>query len=98
MTRKHDALGGEQNRDPHPEREPAGSPAAAQAESSPDAQQPGTGKVANDHNKQGAQAATQLNQGRRTPESRSDRENLSGGPQSTRQGRGGAARGPRGAG
>jgi hypothetical protein len=33
-----------------------------------------TGKVENDANKQGEQDATQLNQGKRTPESRSDRE------------------------
>ena len=32
------------------------------------------GKVANDHNRTGDQPATQLNQGRRTPESRHDRE------------------------
>lgn len=32
------------------------------------------GKVANDHNRPGAPPATQLNQGRRTPESRHDRE------------------------
>jgi hypothetical protein len=37
--------------------------------------QPGeTGKVANDANKLGEQEPTQKNQGKRTPESRSDRE------------------------
>lgn len=45
----------------------------------PDAQQAGTGKVANDHNKMGHQAPTQTNQGRRTPESRNDRETQTGG-------------------
>lgn len=44
------------------------------------------GKVANDHNKVGDQAATQLNQGQRTPQSRSDRSsNLGGSNQSTRR-------------
>jgi hypothetical protein len=52
----------------------------AQAKGNPaDHQQPGTGKVANDHNKQGAQAATQKNQSQRTPESRHDRESKVGG-------------------
>lgn len=39
-----------------------------------DKQEPHTGKVANDSNKMGEQEATPLNQGHRTPESRSDRE------------------------
>ena len=39
-----------------------------------DKQQPQTGKVENDHNKVGQQPATQKNEGKRTPESRSDRE------------------------
>jgi len=39
-----------------------------------DKQAPKTGKVENDHNKQGAQAPTQKNEGQRTPDSRSDRE------------------------
>ena len=39
-----------------------------------DAQAPHTGKVENDHNKVGAQPETQLNQGQRTPDSRTDRE------------------------
>lgn len=39
-----------------------------------DKQQPHTGKVANDTNKTGERDATQLNQGHRTPQSRSDRE------------------------
>ncbi len=33
-----------------------------------------SGKVANDHNKQGEETPTQKNEGRRTPQSRSDRE------------------------
>ena len=44
------------------------------------------GKVANDHNKTGDQAATQLNQGQRTPQSRSDRSShLGGSNQSTKR-------------
>ena len=39
-----------------------------------DEQTPNTGKVENDTNKLGEQAPTQLNQGKRTPESRHDRE------------------------
>lgn len=39
-----------------------------------DKQAPMTGKVENDFNKQGEQAPTQKNEGRRTPESRTDRE------------------------
>ena len=37
-------------------------------------QMPQTGKVQNDSNKVGGESATQLNQGRRTPDSRHDRE------------------------
>lgn len=44
-----------------------------------DKQEPHTGKVANDSNKMGEQDATQLNQGHRTPDSRSDRESHVGG-------------------
>lgn len=44
-----------------------------------DKQAPQSGKVENDTNKMGEQAPTQLNQGKRTPESRSDRESHVGG-------------------
>lgn len=44
-----------------------------------DKQAAGTGKVENDSNKQGNQAPTQKNEGKRTPESRHDRENRIGG-------------------
>lgn len=44
-----------------------------------DKQEPQTGKVVNDSNKQGEQAPTQKNEGRRTPESRHDREDKIGG-------------------
>jgi len=39
-----------------------------------DKQPPHTGKVENDTNKMGEQPATQINEGRRTPDSRHDRE------------------------
>ena len=105
MSKKQQVLKSEQSRDKHPERLQAGSPAkhaaAKETPMSPDRQQPGTGKVANDHNKVGNQAPTQTNEGRRTPESRHDRQTLAGGPQnqiSARKGGGGAGRSPRGAG
>jgi hypothetical protein len=51
-----------------------------------------TGKSDNDHNKQGEQAPTQKNEGRRTPTSRHDREAHVGGGNQTqsRKGRQGA--------
>ena len=39
----------------------------------PDRQEPGQGKVENDHNRTGHQEPTQKNEGQRTPDSRSDR-------------------------
>ena len=54
-----------------------------------DKQEPHTGKVENDSNKVGAQAATQLNEGRRTPDSRSDREAHLGSGNQTQSRRGG---------
>ena len=48
-----------------------------------DAQAPKTGKVENDTNKLGEQDPTQLNQGQRTSDSRTDREaHIGGGNQS----------------
>lgn len=44
-----------------------------------DQQAPMSGKNENDFNKQGGQAPTQKNEGRRTPQSRSDREDHIGG-------------------
>lgn len=57
-----------------------------------DVQTPHTGKVENDTNKMGDKDPTQLNQGQRTPESRSDREaHIGGSNQSqSRQGKGGS--------
>lgn len=53
-----------------------------------DKQEPHTGKVSNDTNKQGEQDATQLHQGHRTPQSRSDRESQVGGAYQSQSRRG----------
>ncbi len=53
-----------------------------------DKQEPHTGKVSNDTNKQGEQDVTQLNQGHRTPQSRSDRESQVGGSNQSQSRRG----------
>ena len=53
-------------------------------------QTPQTGKVENDANKMGEQDATQLNQGKRTPASRSDRESHIGGSNQSQSRRGSA--------
>lgn len=53
-----------------------------------DQQTPLSGKVENDTNKQGEQAPTQLNQGQRTPDSRSDREAHVGGSNQSQSRRG----------
>jgi hypothetical protein len=47
-----------------------------------------TGKVVNDHNKVGDQPSTQINQSKRTPESRSDRESHIGSDNQSRERRG----------
>jgi hypothetical protein len=59
-----------------------------------DKQEPHTGKVENDTNKMGEKDPTQLNQGQRTPDSRSDREaHVGGGNQSqSRRGSVGSAK------
>ncbi len=54
-----------------------------------DKQTPQSGKVENDHNKMGAQAATQKNEGKRTPESRNDRDTHVGGNNQTQSRQGG---------
>jgi hypothetical protein len=56
-----------------------------------DKQAPHTGKVENDHNKLGHEAPTQTNEGRRTPQSRHDREGLVGGHSNQNQVRTGRA-------
>jgi hypothetical protein len=53
-----------------------------------DKQAPHTGKVENDTNKLGEKAPTQLNQGQRTPDSRSDREAHVGGSNQSQSRRG----------
>lgn len=55
---------------------------------STDKDQPREGKVANDSNKTGDRDATQLNQGHRTPASRSDRESHVGGSNQSQTRRG----------
>ena len=58
-----------------------------------DEQAPKAGKVENDTNKMGEQDATQLNQGKRTPNSRHDRESNVGSSNHS-QSRRGSAGGP----
>jgi hypothetical protein len=53
-----------------------------------DEQTPNTGKVENDTNKLGDKDATQLNQGKRTSDSRSDREAHVGGSNQSQSRRG----------
>lgn len=53
-----------------------------------DKQVPNTGKVENDTNKMGEQEPTQLHQGQRTPDSRSDREAHVGGSNQSQSRRG----------
>ncbi|MDO9194881.1 hypothetical protein [Rhodoferax sp.] len=53
-----------------------------------DKQTPLSGKVENDTNKLGEKATTQLNQGQRTPDSRSDRESHVGGSNQSQSRRG----------
>lgn len=53
-----------------------------------DKQEPHTGKVENDTNKLGDKDVTQLNQGQRTPDSRSDREAHIGGSNQSQSRRG----------
>ena len=57
-----------------------------------DAQDPHSGKVDNDHNKLGEQAPTQKNEGKRTPQSRSDRTALVGSGNQNQSRRGGAGK------
>ncbi len=53
-----------------------------------DQQTPQTGKVENDHNKIGNTEPTQKNEGKRTPDSRSDRESNIGGSNQNQSRRG----------
>ncbi|HSH90981.1 MAG TPA: hypothetical protein VK996_13430 [Ramlibacter sp.] len=54
----------------------------------PDKQAPLSGKVENDFNKQGSQKPTQKNEGKRTPQSRHDREAHIGGDNQSQARRG----------
>lgn len=109
MSKKQDFLRSEQSRDKHPDRRVAGSAAtealrgganANKRASAADRQAPHSGKLANDHNKVGAQHPTQKNEGQRTPQSRHDRQ-VTAGTQNNieaRTGGKGGGRSPRGAG
>ena len=55
-----------------------------------DPQTPGTGKVENDHNRQGHQPPTQKNEAQRTPASRHDRESQVGSSNQTQSRQGGS--------
>jgi hypothetical protein len=109
MTKKRDFIKSEQSRDKHPESGMRGSASdleargadSANVDTNPDDRQaPQSGKSANDHNKMGEQTPTQKNEGRRTPESRHDRESHIGGQNQNqaRTGGKGGGRSPRGAG
>ena len=110
MTKKQDFIQKQQSRDRNPDSGMKGSASDMlergakgmnRSTASADRQQPHSGKLANDHNKVGNQKPTQKNEGRRTPESRHERQVFSGGPQNViqaRTGGKGGGRGPRGAG
>ena len=107
MSKKHEFLQQEQNRDKHPEKTMVGSAASetarqmrttVQQPSAQDRQEPRTRKYSNDSNKMGETTPTQTNEGRRTPQSRHDRQTLNGGMNVTqaRTGGKGGGRGTRG--
>ena len=101
MSRKRDFIRQQQSRDKHPESGNVGSAAdlseremraTGHGVAPQDRQAAHSGKNANDHNKLGDQAPTQKNEGRRTPDSRHDREAHIGGENQSkmRKGRQGA--------
>lgn len=107
MSKKHEFLQSQQNRDKHPESGMKGSAAqldeeqrrnSMQSASPQDRQEPHTRKLSNDHNKMGETTPTQTHEGRRTPQSRHDRQTLNGGMNvvQARTGGTGAGRGTRG--
>ena len=107
MSNKQDFLRGQQSRDKHPESGITGSAAALEEEqrrrsvqsvSAQDRQEPNTPKLGNDRNKLGETRPTQTNQGRRTPQSRHDRQTVNGGMNvvQARTGGKGGGRGTRG--
>jgi hypothetical protein len=67
--------------------------AEREKQSSQDKQAPMTGKSENDFNKMGEQRATQKNEGKRTPESRHDRESHIGGENQSQSRQGGPSSG-----
>lgn len=107
MSKKHQFLQKEQNRDKNPEKMMVGSAASetekqlrktVQQPSAQDRQEPRTRKYSNDTNKLGETAPTQKNEGRRTPQSRNDRLTQVGGTNivQVRTGGKGGGRGTRG--
>lgn len=66
---------------------------AEAANPTPDQQAARSGKVENDFNKVGEQAPTQKNEGKRTPESRHDRESHIGSQNQTQVRKGGSSGG-----
>jgi hypothetical protein len=109
MTKKRDFIRSQQSRDKHPESGMRGSASDLEKQgadsmdvdtNAQDKQAAHSGKLANDHNKQGNQKPTQKNEGRRTPESRHDRQVTAGTHNKieARTGGKGGGRGPRGAG
>jgi hypothetical protein len=109
MSKKQDFLRSQQSRDKHPESNMVGS-AASQTEaarrksmqgaSAQDRQEPHTPKLSNDHNRVGENKPTQKNEGRRTPQSRHERQVMNGGMNivQARTGGKGGGRGPQGGG
>jgi hypothetical protein len=71
-----------------PQLQESSMPKKARQHSPADKQAPQSGKVENDFNKQGEQAPTQKNEGRRTPLSRTDRESQLGSSNQTNMRRG----------
>jgi hypothetical protein len=97
MSKKRDFIRDQQSRDKHPESGMTGSAAdladrglkGMNRDLAPqDRQAAHSGKNANDHNKQGEQVPTQKNEGRRTPDSRHDREAHIGGDNQSRMRKG----------
>lgn len=106
-SKKHEFLQKEQSRDLHPDKMMVGSAASetekerrnsVQNVSPQDRQEPHTRKYSNDQNKMGETTPTQTNEGRRTPQSRHDRQTVNGGMNVTqaRTGGTGGGRGTRG--
>ena len=109
MSKKQDFIRSQQNRDKHPESGMTGSASEVERRGAAstnvdvdmdDKQAPHSGKSANDHNKEGHQKPTQKNEGRRTPQSRHERQITAGTDNNiqARTGGKGGGRNPQGAG